>query len=128
VNALLGSGTGLDIQGISSSQAPSQSSATTSTSISNTSSTASTPAPAGPLSTDFQTLGQALQSGDLTGAQNALAQMEQDAQQIGGMHHHHHHHHYSAGTQSASTGTCAATAVPSPGATAQAGGTINTTA
>jgi len=35
-----------------------------------------------PLATDFQTLGQALQSGDLSGAQTAFAQLQQDFQEV----------------------------------------------
>jgi len=34
------------------------------------------------LATDFQALGQALQSGDLSGAQTAFAQLQQDAQSV----------------------------------------------
>jgi len=42
--------------------------------------------------TDFNTLAQALQSGNLSQAQQAYSSVEQDVQQAGGHHHHHRHH------------------------------------
>jgi len=44
--------------------------------------------------TDFNTLAQALQSGNLSQAQQAYSSVEQDVQQAGGHHHHHHHHRH----------------------------------
>jgi hypothetical protein len=52
-----------------------------------------------PFATDFSALGQALQSGDVTKAQQAYAKLQQDMQAVQG-HHHHHHHNASASIQS----------------------------
>ena len=53
------------------------------------------------LAQDFQALSQALQSGNLSGAQQAFTQLQQDAQQAeqsgGGHHRHHHRSAYGAG-------------------------------
>jgi hypothetical protein len=51
------------------------------------------------ISTDFASLGQALQSGNISSAQSAFAQLQaaMQAQQSSG-HHHHHHHHGGAGS------------------------------
>jgi hypothetical protein len=43
------------------------------------------------INNDLSALGQAIQSGNLTGAQNDFTQLTQDMQKIGGGHHHHHH-------------------------------------
>jgi hypothetical protein len=43
------------------------------------------------ITNDLSTLGQAIQSGDLTGAQNDFSKLMQDIKLIGGGHHHHHH-------------------------------------
>lgn len=51
----------------------------------------------GTLSADLQAVGKALQSGDLQGAQSAMAQLQQDARGAGGAHHHHHGHHGGGG-------------------------------
>jgi hypothetical protein len=42
--------------------------------------------------TDFQALSSALQSGDLSSAQQAFASLQQDLQGAGHAHRHHHHH------------------------------------
>jgi hypothetical protein len=47
--------------------------------------------------TAFQALGQALQSGNLQGAQQAFSNLQQDANQGAGFGRHHHHHHGSGG-------------------------------
>jgi hypothetical protein len=65
------------------------------------------------ITNDLSALGQAIQSGNLTGAQNDFSKLMQDMQSIGGGHHHHHHHKASASSQDtaiastsgASTGT-----------------------
>jgi len=57
------------------------------------------------FSTDFQALGQALKSGNLTDAQAAFSKLQQDTQSVQGHHHHHGHHHGSASTQSTGTPT-----------------------
>ena len=44
-----------------------------------------------PLGTDFSLIGDALKSGDIQGAQTALATMQADAKKLGHGHHHHHH-------------------------------------
>jgi hypothetical protein len=48
------------------------------------------------FSADFSALDQALKSGDLKGAQDAFAKLQQDMQSVKG--HHHHHHHKTSGT------------------------------
>jgi DNA-binding FadR family transcriptional regulator len=53
-----------------------------------------------PVSSDFQTLSNALQSGNLSDAQNAFAQLQSDLQTQRG-HGHHHHHGGSRGASSA---------------------------
>jgi soluble cytochrome b562 len=57
------------------------------------------------FATDFQALGQALKSGNLTDAQTALSKLQQDMQSVQGHHHHHGHHHGSASTQSTGSPT-----------------------
>ena len=57
------------------------------------------------FATDFTALGQALQSGNVTQAQKALATLQQDMQSVQGHHHRHRHHHGSAGTQSTNSST-----------------------
>jgi septal ring factor EnvC (AmiA/AmiB activator) len=70
---------------------------------------------------DLQSLGSALQSGDLSGAQQALAKVQQDAPAQGSGHAHHHHH----GDAAAATATDdTATATTSSGA----GSLLNVTA
>ena len=75
----------------SSTNSQTQSAATSSTS--NSSNGTST------VKSDFSVLGQALQSGDLTSAQNDFSKLMQDVQSIGGRNHHHHHHKTSASSQ-----------------------------
>ena len=60
------------------------------------------------LAQEFQTLGQDLQSGDLTGAQQAFTQIQQDQQKSGssGEHHHHHHAQSSSSNSSSNTRNC----------------------
>jgi hypothetical protein len=50
---------------------------------------------------DFQALSSALQSGDVSAAQQAFASLKQDLQSAGGVHrrHHHHHHHPQTGNK-----------------------------
>jgi soluble cytochrome b562 len=50
--------------------------------------------------TDFQALGQALKSGNLTDAQAAFSKLQQNMQSVQGHHHQHRHHYGSASTQS----------------------------
>ncbi len=71
-----------DLQSVQSAQQSSQS----------TDSTKSTNS----ISTDIQGLSQSLNSGDLTGAQKALAALQQDLQTAQATHGHHHHHPVSA--------------------------------
>ena len=65
------------------------------------------------VSSDLSALGQAIQSGDLTGAQNDFSKLMRDMQSIGGGHHHHHHYKTSANapqtTTAAATGSDAST-------------------
>ena len=44
-----------------------------------------------PFATDLNALGQALQSGKVSDAQEAFAKLQQDMQSVQGRHHHHHH-------------------------------------
>ena len=102
------------MQGLSGSSSAAVASSTGSSSTSGTS-----------LSQDLTALGSALQSGNLTAAQQAfqtLTQGLQSLQQTQGAHHHHHHHHSQAAVAS-SSGTDAQT--PST-ASGTAGNTINT--
>jgi hypothetical protein len=55
------------------------------------------------ITNDLSTLGQAIQSGNLTSAQNDFSKLMQDMQAIGGGHHHHHHHKMSASTKDTTT-------------------------
>ena len=76
------------------------------------SATATATAAGGPLDNDLAAIGQALQNGDIGGAQTAFATLQKDMQQMrqtqGGQqsrraHHHHHHHH--GGAQNAQNTT-----------------------
>ncbi len=58
----------------------------TSSSASSSSSTSSS----NPISTDLTSLGNALNSGNLSAAQTSFSQLEKDMQAQGGGHHHHH--------------------------------------
>lgn len=66
-------------------------------------------APANQWSTDFQAIGSALQSGDITGAQKAFATLRQDMQAAhqaqGSRGHRHHHHHVNNDANSTPTST-----------------------
>jgi outer membrane protein assembly factor BamD (BamD/ComL family) len=74
-------------------------------------------------SNDFAALGQALQSGNLTDAQNAFAKIQSDMQAHKGGHHHHHHGGGAVSSANVSTPT------PTPTqSTASPGSTINITA
>ncbi len=99
--------------------------ATAGYSPSSTSSNSPTSAVAGATSSspmsDLDALFAAVKSGDMTGAQAALAQFKTDAQsstqQATG--HHHHHHHHGGGGSEASTST--------PSTTGTAGSTADAT-
>ena len=83
----------------------SASSTSNQTQSSTTASSTSNPG-SGTVMTDLSNLGQALQAGNLSDAQNDFSKLTQDLQSIGG---HHHHHMYSniqnTGTASASGST-----------------------
>jgi hypothetical protein len=68
------------------------------------------------FATDFNALGQALQSNDLQKAQEAFAKLQQDIQSVQGRHHHHHHHDASASTQSIAPTTSNASVASDAGA------------
>jgi DNA-binding FadR family transcriptional regulator len=74
----------------------------------------------GAATSPLQALSKALQSGDLAGAQQAFAKLQQA---VGG-HHGHHHHAASA----ASSATASTTATSAPATSAAAGGSVDTTA
>jgi len=57
------------------------------------------------FATDLSAVEQALDKGDLSGAQKAFATLQQDVQSVQGQHHHHHHHHGSGSTQSTDSTT-----------------------
>jgi hypothetical protein len=79
--------------------------------------------PNDPFSQALDAIGQALQSGDISGAQQALASLQQQAQS-GRAHHHHGGHRGGAG---ANGGTNASTATsPLTSATTGAGATVGT--
>lgn len=63
----------------------------------------------GPIAQDLQAVGQALQSNDLQGAQQAFAKLRTDMQAVRG---HHHHHHQGTG-QNAAGATVGASAARS---------------
>ena len=63
----------------------------------NSGASASTGAP-NSLGADIATLGKALQSGDLSSAQDAFKKVQQDLKSV---HHGHHHHKHGGGVQSA---------------------------
>jgi hypothetical protein len=61
---------------------------------------ASQTAPADPMGQDFAALGQALKSGDVQAAQDALTKLQQDFQALRAKHHHHHKPSSSSGGSS----------------------------
>jgi urate oxidase len=86
-----------------STSGASSSSTTAATATSSSSSTASS---ASSLAQEFTALGQALQTGNLSAAQQAYSAMQQDAQSISQTQgHHHHHHHHSGASSNSQTST-----------------------
>ena len=73
---------------------------------------------------DLQNLASALQTGDLSGAKQAYAQLTQDLQSSGQTqgHHHHHHHHKASGTSQSDTANQAIRAAGSVGNTSSTKG------
>jgi len=102
--------------GITSTAAPA--SAAPTASASSTATAGSSPQSAlSALAQDFQTLGQDLQSGNLSGAQQAFSQIQQAAQQAtqsgatqSGGHHHRHHSHGSSSSGASSNGSSSGSA------------------
>jgi hypothetical protein len=95
------------------------------------SSTASQPVSA--IGSDFQAIGQALQSGDLSAAQQAFAKLQQDGQSAiqahGGGHHHHHHGSGAGVPATASTSSSSSSSASAFGqSTSSSGGNVNTQA
>jgi hypothetical protein len=85
-----------------------------------TGATGTTSGSTNPLATDMQTLSQALQSGNLSAAQTAFAQLQQDASQAAQSasgHHHHHHHHGGGSSSSSSSASSSSTSGTTSGAT-----------
>jgi hypothetical protein len=93
---------------------------------------------------DLEALANALSSGDLSGAQQAFASLQQDLQGTGRVRRHHHHHHHGSGSVSSTTPTAgtttqtdasaaqadsgatpSASSTPSPGATAAVGSALD---
>ncbi len=81
---------------------------------------------------DLSSLGQALSSGNMSGAQTAFANLQKDAQAAvasqTGQTHHHHHHHGGGGEQSAATSLTATSSTTTGSGTTTSGSSINTTA
>jgi hypothetical protein len=92
---------------------PNSSSSVTSPTQSATAATTGSSSGTSSIKSDLSTLGQALQSNDLTDAQNDFSKLTQDIQSIAGVHHHHHHHKISASSQettdASATGTIGST-------------------
>ncbi len=79
------------------------------------------------FSADFAALGKALQSGDVSGAQAAFKQLQQDMQSASSTtktHHHHHHHHGGGAPSQATASTSAVNSTA--GSTDSTGTNINT--
>jgi hypothetical protein len=65
-------------------------------------------AAATPIGQALSAVGEALQSGDVSAAQEAFAKLQQQVSAAGGHHHRHHHHHHgapAAGNAAANTGS-----------------------
>ena len=77
-------------------------------------------------SQDLQSLGTALQAGDLSGAQQAYTQLTQDMQSTGQTRGHHHHHH-SSGTPQANTANQVAGTAGAAGSTSSTNGQTSVT-
>jgi hypothetical protein len=67
------------------------------------------------FATDFQALGQALKSGNLTDAQAAFSKLQQDRQSVQGHHPHHRHHRGSDSTPSTGSPTATSSAQTTKG-------------
>jgi len=79
-------------------------------------------------SQDLQSLGTALQAGDLAGAQQAYTQLTQDMQGTGQTNgHHHHHHHQASGTPQTNTANQVAGVAGAAGSTSSTNGQANVT-
>lgn len=78
-----------------------------------------------PFSQDIAALSTALQSGDIAGAQQAFAKLQQDAKAT---HHAHHHRHGQAAASTQTTGTSQATTADSTSDPTAIGSQLNITA
>ncbi|HTX17728.1 MAG TPA: hypothetical protein VMG34_03625 [Bacteroidota bacterium] len=79
------------------------------------------------VSADFAALGNALQSGNLSAAQDAMKKLAQDAQSSQRAHRHHHHHHGSKAASNATAPSSTSTDVTATsGSTGSAGTNIDT--
>jgi hypothetical protein len=83
------------------------------------------------LNTDMTALGQALQSGNISSAQDAYAKLQQDllsTQQGQGVGRHHHHHHAASGSQNPISSYLANSVLGSTATTANSAGSSSQTA
>jgi hypothetical protein len=79
-------------------------------------------------SQDIQNLATALQTGNLSGAQQAYTQLTQDMQNTGQTRgHHHHHHHQSSGTPQTNTTNQVAGVAGAAGSTSSSNGQTSVT-
>jgi DNA-binding FadR family transcriptional regulator len=80
------------------------------------------------LNADFTALGNALQSGDLNGAQDALKKLGQDVQSTsstGKAHHHHHHHGGKSPSDAIASSTTVSSAAAANGSAGSSGNNLN---
>ena len=78
-------------------------------------------------SQDLQSLGTALQAGDLSSAQQAYTQLTQELQSTGQTRGHHHHHHQSSGKTQTNASTQVVGAAGAAGSTSTSNGQTNVT-
>ena len=78
-------------------------------------------------SQDLQSLGTALQAGDLSSAQQAYTQLTQELQSTGQTRGHHHHHHQSSGKTQTNAATQVVGAAGAAGSTSTSNGQTNVT-
>jgi hypothetical protein len=71
----------------------------------------------GPLAQAIGQIGDALQSGDLGKAQQALASLQQQTQSARGAHHHHGGHHHASGGEPATSVVATTDPTASPAST-----------
>jgi len=78
------------------------------------------------VSTDFAALGKALQSGNISAAQDAMKKLAQDMQSSRRAHHHHHHHGTRAASDTTASSSTSTDVTATSGSTGSAGTSIDT--